>query len=56
MENFMAFLSKFCSYFILMAVIVVVAVLGFVVGGIIRKALNKNKGADTVTAETEKEA
>jgi len=57
MENFMAFLSQFCSYLILMLVIIVVATLGFIVGSIIRKGLEKKKGTEAVdAAKTEKEA
>lgn len=57
MDNFMAFLSQFCSYLILMLVIIVVAALGFVVGRIIRKGLDKKKGGEAITAtETNKEA
>ncbi len=57
MENLMAFVSKFCSYLILMLVIIVVATLGFVIGRIIRKGLDKNKGGEAIAAtETKKEA
>ncbi|MCQ2493082.1 MAG: hypothetical protein MJ104_00650 [Lachnospiraceae bacterium] len=53
----MAFLSKFCSYLILMVVIIVVATLGFIIGRIVRKGLDKNKGGEAVqTAEAKKEA
>ena len=56
MENFMAFISQFCSYLILMLVIIVVAVLGFVVGRIIRKGLDKKKSDNVTAAETNKES
>lgn len=57
MENLMAFLSKFCSYLILMVVIIVVATLGFIIGRIVRKGLDKNKGGEAVqTVEAKKEA
>jgi len=51
MENLLAFLSKFCSYIILMLVIVVVAAIGFVVGRVIRKGLDKNKDVESASPE-----
>ena len=49
MVNFMAFFSKFCSYLLLMAIIVVIAMVGGFVGYKLRQS--KNRKAEAAVAE-----